>query len=192
MAKQPKLCSYIDMPLQHASGQVLSRMRRGGNSEQYMKLIGKIRDRVPDTAIRTTFIVGYPGESDSDFNELMDFVRQIEFERIGVFLYSDEEATAGFDHNPKVPHAAKVERRRKLMTLQAEISRKKNQRLIGEQMKVLIDTADTKKATGRLYSQAPEIDGIVKIKTDFAASGDFLNVTVTGAGEYDLNASTLL
>jgi ribosomal protein S12 methylthiotransferase len=122
----------------------------------------------------------------------MDFVAEIEFERIGVFLYSDEEGTAGFDQIPKVSYATKVERRRQLMTLQAEISRKKNRRLIGEKMKVLIDTADTNKATGRLYSQAPEIDGIVKIKTDFALSGDFLDVTVTGAGEYDLNASALL
>lgn len=192
MANETKLCSYIDMPLQHASGKMLSRMRRGGNAEQYRNLIGKIRNFIPDAAIRTTFIVGFPGETDADFKELLDFVKEVEFDRLGVFLYSDEDGTAGFDQTPKVPHAIKVERRRELMTLQAKISRNRNRRLIGKQMKVLIDSGDAKGARGRLYSQAPEIDGLVKVKTDVALAGDFLDVIVTGAGEYDLSANALL
>lgn len=192
MAKEPKICSYIDMPLQHASGKMLSLMRRGGNAEQYRNLIAKIRNYNPDAAIRTTFIVGYPGETDADFKELLDFVKEVEFDRLGVFLYSDEEGTAGFDQLPKVPHALKVERHRALMTLQANISRNRNRQLIGKQMKVLIDSGDEKGASGRFYSQAPEIDGLVKVKTDVALAGDFLDVIVTGAGEYDLSANALV
>lgn len=188
MAAQPKVCSYIDMPLQHASGPMLERMKRGGNSDQYRRMIDNIRKTVPDAAIRTTFIVGFPGETDREFEVLEHFVRDMEFERLGVFLYSDEETTGGFDLQPKVPHRVMVQRRKQLMTLQAGISRKRNRALIGKRMKALVDGADTNGIRGRLYHQAPDIDGYLKIKTDNAIPGDFLDVVITGAGQYDLTA----
>jgi ribosomal protein S12 methylthiotransferase len=188
LADNPKICSYIDMPLQHASGTMLTKMQRGGNADQYRKMIDNVRSTVPQVAIRTTFITGYPTETDSDFNELLNFVRDVEFDRVGVFTYSDEEGTSGFQHEPKVPYQIAVERRRELMTLQSGISKKINRSLIGRSFRVLIDQADSGKAKGRLYSQAPEIDGIVRVKNCESLSGEFADVLITGAGEYDLNA----
>lgn len=191
MSQQEKICRYIDMPLQHASGPVLARMKRGGNSDVYKKMIDNIRRTVPGVAIRTTFIVGFPGESDADFQELMDFVRQIEFDRVGVFLYSDEESTSGYKLEPKVPYRIKVQRRKELMTLQAGISRKKNRSWIGRQARAIVDGHDSRGILGRLYSQAPDIDGIVRIHGDHSLPGDFLDLQITGAGEYDLSARVL-
>jgi ribosomal protein S12 methylthiotransferase len=151
-------------------------------------MLENIRNTVPEVAIRTTFITGYPGETESDFNELMNFVQASEFERLGVFTYSDEEGTAGFNHDQKVPHSVAVERRRKLMLLQAAISKKHNRALIGRKLPVLIDKSDSKSSTGRLFSQAPDIDGIVRVKGSETLCGEFLDVLITGAGEYDLNA----
>lgn len=188
MASQEKICAYIDMPLQHASGAMLSRMQRGGNADQYRRMIDRIRTKVPQVGIRTTFIAGYPGETDEDFRILHDFVRDVEFDRVGVFLYSDEEGTSGFDHQPKVPQRIKRQRRRELMTLQAGISRKRNRAWIGRQTRVLADGSDSSHTLARLYHQAPEIDGLVKVKADLATAGEFLDVVITGAGEYDLTA----
>ncbi len=193
MAENPKICNYIDMPLQHASGSVLSRMQRGGNSDQYRRMINNIRETVPEVAIRTTLIAGYPGETDEDFKQLYDFVKDIEFERLGVFTYSDEEGTTGYDHNPKVLRRVAVQRRRELMTLQSSISKRHNHAMIGKNTKVLIDKAETNSSMGRLFSQAPDIDGIVKIKgLDNTFPGEMVDVVITGAGEYDLNARPLL
>jgi ribosomal protein S12 methylthiotransferase len=192
MAEIPKICNYIDMPLQHASGSVLARMQRGGNSDQYRRMIDNIRDTVPEIAIRTTLIAGYPGETDEDFKQLYDFVKDVEFERLGVFTYSDEEGTTGFDHHPKVLRRIAVQRRRELMTLQSTISKKHNRAMIGKNAKVLIDKAETNSGVGRLFSQAPDIDGIVKIKSiSNAVPGEFIDVVISGAGEYDLNARPL-
>ncbi|MCI0613825.1 30S ribosomal protein S12 methylthiotransferase RimO, partial [bacterium] len=189
MAEIPKICNYIDMPLQHASGSVLAWMQRGGNSDQYRRMIDNIRETVPEVAIRTTLIAGYPGETDEDFKQLYDFVKDVEFERLGVFTYSDEEGTTGYDHNPKVLRRVAVQRRRELMTLQSAISKKHNRAMIGKNAKVLIDKAETNSGVGRLFSQAPDIDGIVKIKgLDNTFPGEFVDVMITGAGEYDLNA----
>jgi ribosomal protein S12 methylthiotransferase len=192
MAEIPKICNYIDMPLQHASGSVLARMQRGGNSDQYRRMIDNIRETVPEIAIRTTLIAGYPGETDEDFKQLYDFVKDVEFERLGVFTYSDEEGTTGYDHNPKVLRRVAVQRRRELMTLQSLISKKHNRAMIGKNAKVLIDRAETNSSIGRLFSQAPDIDGIVKIKgLDYTVPGELVDVVITGAGEYDLNARPL-
>lgn len=188
MAEEPKICRYIDMPLQHASGSVLSRMKRGGNADQYRRMIDRIRRKVLEVGLRTTFIVGYPGENDADFQVLLDFVSDVQFDRVGVFLYSDEEGTTGFEHSPKVPQKIKLQRRRELMRLQAGISRKRNRTLIGRSMRVLVDGADSRGTLARLYHQAPDIDGIVKVKAENAIAGDFLDVTISGAGEYDLTA----
>lgn len=188
MHSQEKICSYIDMPLQHASEKLLGLMKRGGNADLYRRMIDNIRKTVPQVGLRTTFIVGYPGETDEDFRILMDFVRDMEFDRMGVFLYSDEEGTTGFDHKPKVPHRVKVQRRRQLMTLQAGISRKRNRALVGRETTVLVDGADSAGLLARLYHQAPDIDGVVKIRSAEAEAGEFLSVVLTGAGEYDLTA----
>jgi ribosomal protein S12 methylthiotransferase len=191
MAREEKVCSYIDMPLQHASGPVLARMKRGGNADLYRKMIDNIRKTVPDVAIRTTFIAGFPGETEEDFETLMNFVREIEFERVGVFLYSDEEKTSGFDLYPKVPNKTKVHRRKELMTLQAGISRKKNRSWIGREVQSIVDGQDSRGIVARMYSQAPDIDGVVRISGEDALAGDLLRVRITGAGEYDLNARVL-
>jgi len=186
MSRQDKVCSYIDMPLQHASASMLARMKRGGSSDQYRKMIDRVRTTVPGVGIRTTFILGYPGETEEDFQTLYDFVRDVEFDRAGTFLYSDEEGTAGFDHQPKISQRVKQQRRRELMLLQAGISRKRNRALIGRSMKILIDGEENGHSTGRLYHQAPEIDGVVKIKSSNAIAGEFVDAMITGAGEYDL------
>lgn len=191
MARNPKICRYIDMPLQHASGNVLSNMKRGGSADQYRRMIDNIRRTVPDVGLRTTFIAGYPGESDKDFRALLDFVRDVEFDRLGVFSYSDEEGTAGFDQQPKVPHKIITARRRELMTLQNSISKKLNRRWVGKQASVLIDALDSKGAAGRLPTQAPDIDGIVRIKKGDAQPGDLIQVRITGAGQYDLSGEMI-
>ena len=191
MSREEKICRYIDMPLQHASGPVLARMKRGGNSEIYRKMIDNIRRTVPGVAIRTTFIAGFPGETDEDFDTLMDFVRDMKFDRVGVFLYSDEEGTSGFDLHPKVPYKTKIQRRKELMTLQAEISRKKNRGWIGQPVHALVDGLDSRGILARMYSQAPDVDGVVRIQGNQALAGDFLNVRITGAGEYDLSARVI-
>ena len=188
MSDQDKVCNYIDMPLQHASGPMLARMKRGGNADLYKRMIDNIRKTVPGIALRTTFIAGFPGETDQDFATLMDFVRSVEFDRMGVFLYSDEEGTSGYNLEPKVPQKIKVQRRKELMTLQAAISRKKNRDWIGKTMRVLVDGSDSRGLLARTFGQAPDVDGVVRIRQDHAIPGDFLNVRITGAGEYDLNA----
>jgi ribosomal protein S12 methylthiotransferase len=192
MAEIPQICNYIDMPLQHASGPVLTRMQRGGNSDQYRRMIDNMRKTVPEIAIRTTLIAGYPGETDEDFKQLYDFVQDVEFERLGVFTYSDEEGTTGYDHHPKVLRKVAVQRRRELMSLQSAISKKHNRAMVGKNVKVIVDKAETNSAIGRLYSQAPDIDGVVKIKgASNLVPGEFVDVMITGAGEYDLNARTI-
>ena len=188
MSRQEKVCRYIDMPLQHASGPVLSRMKRGGNADLYRKMIDNIRRTVSGIAIRTTFIAGFPGETDEDFGVLLNFIRDIEFDRVGVFLYSDEETTTGYDLLPKVPHKIKVQRRKELMTIQSEISRKRNRQWIGQHLRTIVDGVDSRGILARMFSQAPDIDGIVRIQGDQALPGEFLDVRVTGAGEYDLSA----
>jgi ribosomal protein S12 methylthiotransferase len=188
MARHEKICSYIDMPLQHASASMLQKMKRGGNGKQYREMIENMRKKVPDIGIRTTFIVGYPGETDTDFEELIDFVKDVEFDRVGTFLYSDEEGTSGFHDTPKVPHKIAIQRRRELMKLQAGISRKRNRALIGREMKVLIDGSENASLVGRLYHQAPDVDGCIKIKGGMAVAGEFVQAIISGAGEYDLTA----
>ena len=188
MAQQEKVCSYIDIPLQHASGNMLARMKRGGNADLYRKMIDKIRNTVADVAIRTTLIVGFPGETNEDFQTLVEFVSDVEFDRLGVFLYSDEEGTDGYHQTPKIPYRLKLQRRRELMMRQAAISKKKNRALIGRTMQALVDGSDSKGLTARLYHQAPEIDGIVRVKEQYVVAGEFLNVLIMGAGEYDLTA----
>jgi ribosomal protein S12 methylthiotransferase len=196
MASEPKAVKYLDMPLQHASQNVLKLMRRGGNRASLERLIERVRRRVPGIGVRTTFITGFPGETEEDFNELLTFIRNVEFDRVGVFTYSDEEGTAAFDLPDKVAPKVAAKRRDRLMKEQRRISLRRNRARIGETCRVLFEGAAKETDLlwqGRLESQAPEIDGVVLINDapeGFApAPGDFVNVMITDAHEYDLVGS---
>ena len=198
MAEEAKVCSYLDMPLQHASASVLKRMRRGGNRRMLEKLLERARSFVPGITLRTTFIVGFPGETDEDFEELMGFVRDVEFDRLGVFTYSDEEGTHGFDLPEKVTARVMKSRRAKLMREQAKISRRRNGELIGKRFRALFEGANAESELllqARLESQAPEVDGQLLLNDapeDFAAqAGDFVEVEITAAHDYDLVARVI-
>jgi ribosomal protein S12 methylthiotransferase len=193
VAERPNVCKYFDIPLQHVSRRVLSLMRRGGNRQSYERMIKRIRERVPGVAIRTTFIVGFPGERQEDFDELIDFVRAVEFDRVGVFTYSDEDNSTAFELDEKVDPAIALRRERLLMKEQARISLRKNRRLVGRQVKVLLEGRSKESdllLEGRMSTQAPEIDGSILIN-DVAEGaevrpGDFVTVEITAAHDYDL------
>lgn len=193
MASRPNVCKYFDIPLQHASRRVLGRMRRGGNRESYERMIERIRVRVPGVAVRTTFIVGFPGEREEDFEELLDFVRATEFDRVGVFTYSDEENSAAFALDGKVDTATAKKREARLMKTQARISHRKNRRMIGSRVRVLLEGKSKESdllLEGRMESQAPEIDASVLINDVpegmSVRPGDFVTVEITEAQTYDL------
>ena len=193
MATRPKVCKYFDIPLQHASQRVLQRMRRGGNRASYERLIDRIRNQVPGVAIRTTFIAGFPGEREEDFDELVEFVKTAEFERLGVFTYSDEENAAAFELDQKVDPAVAARRGARLMKEQLRISRRKNRQLIGQRVRVLLEGTSKESdllLEGRMETQAPEIDGSVLIN-DVPEGveprpGDLVTVEITEAQDYDL------
>jgi ribosomal protein S12 methylthiotransferase len=193
LATEPKAVKYLDMPLQHASASVLKLMKRGGNRLSLEKLIKRVRTRVPGIAIRTTFITGFPGETEEDFEELLTFVRNVEFDRVGVFTYSDEEGTPAFDLPGKVDAKTASRRRARLMKEQARISRRRNKARIGETVRVLFE-GESKETEllwqGRMETQAADIDGCVLINDapeDFdPVLGQFVNVLITEAHEYDL------
>lgn len=193
IAETPKAVKYLDMPLQHASRKMLKAMKRGGTRESLEKLIRRVRERVPGIAIRTTFIVGYPGETEDDFNELMEFVRTCEFDNVGVFTYSDEESTPAFDLEPKVDAKTMKARRAKLMKEQAKISKRKNKQRVGNTYQVLFEGLSQESDLlfqGRLEGQAQEIDGYILINDmpdGFEPKvGEIYNVQITEAHEYDL------
>ena len=193
MAERPNVCKYFDIPLQHASRRMLARMRRGGGRQSYERMIERIRNRVAGVGIRTTFIVGFPGERDEDFGELLDFVRAVEFDRVGVFTYSDEEGSAAFALDEKVERALMQKRESRLMREQAKISRRRNRGMIGRTVRVLLEGASRESdllLEGRMESQAPEIDGsvlITEVAEGFEARpGAFVNVEITEAHDYDL------
>ena len=195
MAEEPKVCKYLDMPLQHASAAVLKRMRRGGNRQLLEKLLGRAREIVPGIALRTTLIVGFPGETEEDFAELMGFVRDVEFDRLGVFTYSDEEGTHGFDLDGKVSASVMRSRRAKLMREQAKISKKKNRAMIGKRFRAMLEGVSEESELllqARLESQAPEVDGHVLINDvpeGFVAQpGDLIEIEIAEAHDYDLVA----
>ncbi len=193
LASEPKAVKYLDMPLQHASSNVLKLMRRGGTRASLERLIGRVRERVPGIAIRTTFITGFPGETDGDFEELLAFIRGIEFDRVGVFTYSDEEGTPASDLPNKVGSRTAKLRRARLMKEQARISRRRNKERVGSKLRVLFEGPAKETELlwqGRLETQAPDIDGCVLINDapeDFSpAPGEFVSVLITEAHDYDL------
>jgi len=193
LAEEPKAVKYLDMPLQHASQSVLKLMKRGGNRASLERLIKRVRDRVPGIAVRTTFIAGFPGETEEDFQELLGFVKNAEFDRVGVFTYSDEEGTPAFDLPNKVDPKIAKQRRARLMKEQARISRKRNKAKIGQRVRVIFEGESNESDLlwqGRMETQAPDIDGCVLINDapeDFRPeAGEFVNVLITEGHEYDL------
>lgn len=192
IAENPALVKYIDMPLQHASGNVLKRMKRGSNGGFFLKILENVRKTIPGVAIRTSMIVGFPGESDADFEELCQFVEAAQFDRLGVFSFSDEETGQSFTLDNKVGARDIYNRKRHLMALQRKISKKRNRGLIGQELPILVEgpSADTDLLwQGRLTSQAPEIDGVCYIN-DFGPAaprvGELRRVRITEAHDYDL------
>ncbi len=182
----PKVCNYLDMPLQHISDNMLKSMRRGITEQKTKELIAKIRETVPGIAIRTTFIVGYPGETQEDFDALYDFVEQTKFERVGVFLYSHEENTHAHKLDDNISDETKEERRSDLMALQQDISFELNQQKIGNTYKVLIDRKEGEFYIGRTEYDSPEVDNEVLIKAKGLKIGTFVNVKIDKAEEFDL------
>src|SRR5258706_13697335 len=198
IASHKKICSYMDVPLQHASPSVLKSMRRGAGAEIFLKTIEKMRRIVPDITLRTTFIVGFPGETERDFEELCDFVRAAEFDWLGAFGYSDQEGAKAFALDAKVPAREMDQRRKKLMQIQKQISRKKKRSLVGKDFDLLLEGPSEETELlweGRTVMHAPEIDGTVFVND--APDGielravDFHRCRITKAHDYDLQASIL-
>ncbi|NNE97830.1 MAG: radical SAM protein, partial [Pyrinomonadaceae bacterium] len=193
IATNDKAVKYLDMPLQHASRNMLKAMKRGGTRESLERLIKRVRDAVPGITIRTTFIVGYPGETDDDFEELILFIRNCKFDNVGVFTYSDEEGTPAYDLPGKVDPGVAEERRKMLMKEQAKISKQINEEKVGNTYKVMFEGVSEESDLlwqGRLQGQAQEIDGHILINDapeDFLPiSGKIVNVRITEAHNYDL------
>lgn len=188
MAKQPKVCNYLDIPLQHASDTVLDRMRRQTTCEEQRSLIQHARNRVPDIAIRTTFLVGFPGESEDEFQQLCDFIEEMRFDRVGVFQYSHEEDTSGYLLADDVDAETKVARANKIMELQQSISLDHNQEKVGQTLRVLFDRKEGEYFIGRTEYDSPEVDNevLVPAKDYFVRIGDFAMVEITDAEDYDL------
>ena len=191
MADLPEVCNYLDMPLQHANDEVLARMRRQITKAEMEDLIGYARTHVPEIAIRTTFLVGYPGETDTEFLDLCDFVKGQRFDRLGVFQYSHEEDTKAYEVADDIPQEVKQERANQLMEIQSEISFDHNQKKIGKEFKVLIDRKEGNHFIGRTEYDSPEVDNEVLINADenYLRIGDFANIIIESAEEYDLYGS---
>ncbi|MBI4547793.1 MAG: 30S ribosomal protein S12 methylthiotransferase RimO [Ignavibacteriae bacterium] len=187
--RNPKICRYLDIPVQHVSDPVLTSMRRGITSGQLRQLIKDIRAKVPGIRLRTTLIVGYPEEGEKEFEELLEFVQEIEFDRIGVFTYSQEDGTTAYPLGDPIPQEIKEQRRAAIMQAQQEISLRKNRELIGKTLKVLLDQKENGAAVGRTQWDAPEVDNEVTIHDGHNVHiGHFCDVTVVDAEEYDLFA----
>jgi ribosomal protein S12 methylthiotransferase len=186
MRERENICKYLDIPLQHINNRILLSMRRGITKEKTIELINEIRKRVPDIAIRTTLITGYPGETELEFEELAKWVKDTKFERLGVFTYSHEEQTYAYKMKDDVPMKIKKQRAKKIMNIQRKISQKHNESLIGKTLKVLLDRVEGDYYIGRTEFDSPEIDNEVLIKKGKMKIGQFVKVKITEADEYDL------
>mgnify|MGYP000934924800 CR=1 FL=1 len=189
IATEKKICHYLDIPIQHASDDILKRMGRRTSNKQLREIIGKLRKRIPDIILRTTLISGFPGETQEDHEELMEFVDEMEFERVGVFTYSAEEDTPAYSYPDQIPEEVKEERRADVMELQQEIAFEHCENMVGKVLDVMIEgkVADEPAYVGRTYMDAPNVDGLIFVNADeMLMSGDFVRVKVTGANEYDL------
>ena len=191
IAEEDKICNYLDMPLQHASGRMLKAMRRGVTRAGQDRILQRVRKFVPDIAIRSTFIVGFPGETEEDFQQLLDFVKEQQFDRVGVFTYFQEDGTEAAKLPDQVPEEVRQDRQRRLMEAQAEISRERLGRLVGEVMPVLVDGPSTDHEwviSGRLRTQAPEVDGQIFLDEppDDVKAGQIRMVRIDRTSDYDL------
>ena len=186
---EEKVCHYLDIPIQHASDRILKRMGRRTHKAELKERIGALRREIPDIALRTTFICGFPGETEEDHEELMEFVDEMEFDRLGVFAYSAEEDTPAYSYPDQIPEEVKEERRADVMELQQEIAFEHCENMVGKVLDVMIEgkVADEPAYVGRTYMDAPNVDGLIFVNADeMLMSGDFVRVKVTGANEYDL------
>ncbi len=187
IADNPKVVKYVDIPLQHISDNVLKSMRRGVTSKQTYKLLEKLKKRIPDITLRTTFIVGYPNETEDDFNQLIDFVKEIQFDRVGTFTFSVEENTTSYILGDPISLKEKNRRKDVLMKIQSKISNNKNKSFVGKTLRVLVESKEADYYVGRSYRDAPEVDGEVLFKHSSKVKlGNFYNVLITDYDEYDL------
>ena len=187
--EEDKICKYLDLPIQHASNEILRRMGRRTSKEQLIEIVEKLRREIPDIAIRTTLITGFPGETEEQHEELMAFVDEMEFDRLGVFTYSPEEDTPAAMMAEQIEETVKEERQAELMELQQEIAFEAAEQMVGKEVLVMIEgkVADENAYVGRTYKDAPNVDGLIFVETgEELMSGDFARVRVTGALEYDL------
>ena len=193
MRERDNICNYLDMPLQHASTRMLKAMRRGITREKTYELIQSIRDRVPGIALRTTLIAGYPGETEDDFNQLMEWVQELEFERLGIFTYSHEENTHAYNFDDDVPDELKKERAEAVMDIQSGISYNHNQKLVGKTLNVLFDRVEGDYFIGRTEFDSPEVDNEVWVPKEdhYVRLGDFAPVRIVSAEHYDLHGKVI-
>jgi len=189
ISKNPKVCHYLDLPLQHVSNKILLKMGRKTTREKIEVLIEKLKGKIPDLTLRTTFMVGFPGETDKDFEELLEFIEETDFDWLGAFIYSKEEGTKAHFTGKQIPLKVIHERLDRLLLLQQDITFKKNKKKVGKTFKVLVEGKSKEKKgyyVGRSQYQAPEVDGVIFIKGKNLRTGDFVCVKITKAQEYDL------
>lgn len=187
--EEPKICHYLDLPIQHANDEILKRMGRRTSKQELIDIVTKLRKEIPDICLRTTLITGFPGETEEQHRELVEFVDEMEFDRLGVFTYSPEEDTPAATMPDQIEEEVKLERQAELMELQQEVAFDTAEKMIGREMLVMIEgkIADEPAYVGRTYRDAPKVDGLIFVETgELLMSGDFAKVTVTGAEEYDL------
>ena len=185
LAECDRVCNYLDMPIQHAADELLNSMRRGLGQDGIRDRISRLREAIPEIALRTTLIVGYPGETEDHFNTLRDFVEEIRFDRLGIFTYSEEDGTLAADLDDSVPRQVKDDRKNQLLEIQHGISLDKNESFIGKTLKVLVDESGEDVSVGRTEYDSPEIDNIVHIKGK-TVKGTFIDVMIESANEYEL------
>ena len=188
MKEEPKICNYLDIPLQHISDPILASMKRGTTQEKTTKLLKKFREAMPEMAIRTTLIVGYPGETQADFEALRSFVKEMRFDRLGCFTYSHEENTTAYDLEDNVPEEVKLARANEIMEIQSQISWELNQQKVGKTFRCLIDRKEGNYFVGRTEYDSPDVDNEVLIdaKKHYVKTGDFVEVKIIDATDYDL------
>jgi len=194
IATEPKICNYVDLPLQHASNKILKLMNRPDNRESIEILLKKVRERIPNVAIRSTFIVGFPGETEEDFLELKNFLQEQRLDKVGIFTYSREEDTAAYDLPDQITEEVMQERYHELMSLQGLISQEIDESLEGRELEILVENRDeeAKKVVGRSYRDAPEVDGLVYIENDERSkAGDIVRAKVLAGFVYDVTAERI-
>jgi ribosomal protein S12 methylthiotransferase len=189
IANEPKICKYLDMPIQHANDNILKKMARRSSQSQIREVIAKLREKAPEIALRTTLITGFPGETDAEFNDMLDFIKDVEFDRLGVFTYSQEEGTPASKYENQIDEEIKLERKEIILEAQKFISAKKCEQSIGKTFKVLVEgkLPEDNIYCGRTYKDSPDIDGLVFIHSEEELiSGDFVSVKINEAYDYDL------